>query len=265
MPIEDKRIQEIMMQLMAYARLDFDQKISLDKAEDELTAIAAGVNMLGEELKANSISLKEKERLLKELHHRVKNNMQIIISMMRLQTLTETDPKILAFVRDSKSRIDSMALVHEMLYSSEGFEFTSLAEYVDFLQRSIFMSYAPPKHQIEVELNIADNCYFNIDRMIPIGLIVNELFSNSLKHAFPDAQGNINLRAVKDEAGRVMIHYEDDGVGLPDNFDIDKAESLGMQLIVMLTEQLDGDLKIDYAGVKEGSNFGHSVHISFNE
>ena len=264
MSLDDKRIQEIMTQLMAYARLDFDQKIKIDNEEDEVTAIAAGVNMLGEELKANTISLREKERLLKELHHRVKNNMQIIISMMRLQTMGETDPKILAFVRDSKSRIDSMALVHEMLYSSEGFEFTSLSEYVDFLQRSIFMSYAPPKHEIDVELNISEECYFNIDRMIPIGLIINELFSNSLKHAFPDAKGMIKLNADRDEKGAVKIAYEDDGVGLPEGFDLENIESLGMQLIVMLTEQLDGNLDLTYVGERNGSNYGHKVLISFS-
>lgn len=262
MSLSDKRIHSIMEQLMAYARLDFDQKIKLDDNEDELTAIAAGVNMLGEELKENSVSLREKERLLKELHHRVKNNMQIIVSMMRLQTLNETDPKILAFVRDSKSRIDSMALVHEMLYSSDGFEFTSLAEYVDFLQRSIFMSYAPPKHQIEVDLQVSDQCVFNIDKMIPIGLILNELFSNSLKHAFPNAKGKVDLVA-KSENGENVILYEDDGVGLPQNFNIEEAESLGMQLIVMLTEQLDGNLLMEYLGEKNGVKFGHRVEISF--
>lgn len=262
MSLSDKRIHEIMEQLMAYARLDFDQKIPLDDNEDELTAIAAGVNMLGEELKANSVSLKEKERLLKELHHRVKNNMQIIVSMMRLQTLNETDPRILAFVRDSKNRIDSMALVHEMLYSSEGFEFTSLAEYVDFLQRSIFLSYAPPKHQIEVVLDVSDDCMFNIDKMIPLGLILNELFSNSLKHAFPESKGKIKLLAYRQESNHVLT-YEDDGIGLPPNFNFEEVESLGMQLIMMLTEQLDGEISMNYIGKRKGENFGHKVEIVF--
>jgi two-component sensor histidine kinase len=244
MPINDNRIQEIMEQLMAYARLDFEKKILLDDRDDELTAISAGVNMLGEELNVNSISLREKERLLKELHHRVKNNMQIIVSMMRLQTVNETDSKILGFVRDSKSRIDSMALVHEMLYSSEGFEFTGLSEYVDFLQRSIFMSYAPPGHDICVNLNVSEECYFNIDKMIPLGLIINEMFSNSLKHAFESKKGVININAFKLNNGQHTIIYEDDGKGLPEGFNIEKVKSLGMQLILMLTDQLDGVIKM---------------------
>ncbi|MBD3639017.1 MAG: sensor histidine kinase [Crocinitomicaceae bacterium] len=263
MSVDDGRIQEIMEQLMAYARLDFDKKIQIDTREDELTAISAGVNMLGEELKVNTITLREKERLLKELHHRVKNNMQIIVSMLRLQTAGETDPKILEFVRDSKSRIDSMALVHEMLYSSDGFEFTQLKEYVDFLQRSIFMSYAPPGHEIKVNLNISEDCLFNVDRMIPLGLIMNELFSNSLKHAFPTKKGVINVEGLKVGKRQHVITYEDDGVGLPEGFVVEEAESLGMQLIQMLVEQIDGTYRIGNLDKNEKGNYGFRLEIRF--
>jgi len=256
MNFEDNRIQEIMELLMSYARLDFDKKIQIDTRQDELTAISAGVNMLGEELKVNSISLKEKERLLKELHHRVKNNMQIITSMLRLQTINETDPKILAFVRDSKSRIESMALVHEMLYSSDGFEFTQLSEYIDFLQRSIFMSYAPPAHKINVELKVSEKCYFKIDNMIPLGLIINELITNSLKHAFRDRVGTILIQAEKiGERGFVVV-YEDDGLGLKENFKIEDSETLGMQLIEMLSDQLDAKISFGSKGTRSGKKFG---------
>lgn len=246
---------------MAYARLDFDHQITTDEYDDELTAIGAGINMLGEELKANTISLREKERLLKELHHRVKNNMQIIISMMRLQTINETDPKILGFVRDSKARIDSMALVHEMLYSSDGFEFTKLSEYVDFLQRSIFMSYAPPKHEIEVRVEIPEDCFFNIDRMIPIGLIMNELLTNSLKHAFPDKKGKIDIFVQKKGSEHHLV-YQDNGVGFPKDLDLDNIESLGIQLIQMLVDQIDG--KHTFAAANQDmERAGLKVEIDF--
>ena len=248
---------------MAYARLDFDKQVEIDSYDDELAAITAGVNMLGEELKENTISLREKERLLKELHHRVKNNMQIIVSMMRLQTINERDPKILGFVRDSKSRIDSMALVHEMLYSSEGFEFTKLDEYIDFLQRSIFMSFAPPKHQIEVIQNISPDCSFNIDRMIPLGLIMNELLTNSLKHAFPDKKGVIRIEGKKLDENMHVIVYEDNGIGLPDGFDLENVETLGMQLIQMLVDQLDGTYRISNADSDFSSRNGMRIEIKF--
>lgn len=229
---------------MSLARLDFSKKIELDDKNDSITAIASGVNMLGEELRENVVSLKEKEQLLKELHHRVKNNMQIIISMLKLQTVNENNERLLALVQDSQNRISAMALVHEMLYSTKDFVFTQLKEYVDFLATSLFMSYAPPEHQIELEFDIDQEIYFEIDYMIPLGLVLNEMMSNSLKHAFPKAKGKITITAAIDEEGKHHIRYSDNGKGLPLNFDLKQSESLGMQLIVMLTEQLDGEVNL---------------------
>lgn len=240
----DPRVNEILEAIMSLARLDFSKKIPIDDQADSLTAIAAGVNMLGEELRENVVSLKEKEQLLKELHHRVKNNMQIIISMLKLQTVNEENERLLALVQDSQNRISAMALVHEMLYSTKDFVFTQLKEYVDFLATSLFMSYAPPEHQIEIEMDIDAEIYFEIDYMIPLGLILNEMMSNSLKHAFHNAAGKIRITAAVEEDGRHYINYSDNGKGLPSNFNLHQSESLGMQLIVMLTEQLDGEVTI---------------------
>lgn len=229
---------------MSLARLDFSKKVPIDDQADSLTAIAAGVNMLGEELRENVVSLKEKEHLLKELHHRVKNNMQIIISMLKLQTVNEENERLLALVQDSQSRISAMALVHEMLYSTKDFVFTQLKEYVEFLSSSLFMSYAPPEHKIEIFLEIDPEIYFEIDYMIPLGLILNEMMSNSLKHAFPNTEGKILICAYVDEEGRYHMVYFDNGKGLPVDFDWQKSETLGMQLISMLTEQLDGEVNL---------------------
>lgn len=255
---KDNRIQAIMELLMSYARLDFEQKIELDEKGDELTAIAAGVNMLGEELKEKAISLMEKERLLKELHHRVKNNMQIIVSLMKLQSQNETDPKIIEFVRDAKSRIDSMALVHEVLYSSEAFEFSSFKEYVSFLQRSVFLSYAPPSHEIKVEIVIPTDCQFGIDKMIPLGLILNELFSNSLKHAFPEQKGLIEVEVQKLANGQSKLIYSDNGKGIPKQVNLEEIESMGMQLIFMLSDQLDATIEF-----KQSAGLGFQFSATF--
>lgn len=241
----DPRAEEILKAIMSLARLDFSRKIVMDDQSDSLTAIAAGVNMLGEELRDNVVSLKEKEQLLKELHHRVKNNMQIIISMLKLQTVNEKDKRLLALVQDSQNRISAMALVHEMLYSTKDFVFTRLKEYVDFLAASLFMSYAPPSHNIALELDIDEEIYFEIDYMIPLGLILNEMMSNSLKHAFPKGVGKITLSARINDDDWYRITYSDNGVGLPADFDIQKSETLGIQLIVMLTEQLDGKVELN--------------------
>lgn len=241
----DKRTEDIVKTIMAFARLDFSHQIPIDDKGDTLTAIAAGVNMLGEELRGNVISLKEKEQLLKELHHRVKNNMQIIISMLNLQTINEDNERLLALVRDSQNRISAMALVHEMLYSTKDFVFTQLKEYTDFLSTSLFISYAPPEHEIELELDIDEDLFFEIDQMIPLGLIMNEMMSNSLKHAFKKAKGKIKIEATTDEEGWCTINYSDNGIGLKKGFDITKTESLGMQLIVMLTDQMDGTVTFE--------------------
>ena len=241
----DPRTTQILEAIMALARLDFSHKIEIDEKGDSIAAIAAGVNMLGEELRENVLSLKEKEQLLKELHHRVKNNMQIIISMLKLQTVNEDNPRLLALVQDSQNRISAMALVHEMLYSTKDFVFTRLGDYIDFLSSSLFLSYAPPKHDIELQLAIDKSIYFEIDYMIPLGLIMNEMMSNSLKHAFPDGIGKITITARVDKEGWYTITYSDNGKGLPASFDISKSETLGTQLIVMLTEQLDAQLLVD--------------------
>ncbi|UKN00519.1 hypothetical protein K6119_12330 [Paracrocinitomix mangrovi] len=260
---KDPRLIELMEQLVAYSNLDFDRELDVPEDDDEFGALVVGLKMLGEELKANTISLQEKEQLLKELHHRVKNNMQIIVSMLRLQSFKENDPKFISLVQDSKSRIESMALVHEMLYSTEGFEFTSLAKYVDFLQRSIFMSYAPPKHQISAHISIPEDIVFNIDNMIPLGMIINELFMNSLKHAFPKSQGDIwlNVTSLTDS---IKIEYADNGIGFPKDIDPQKVDSLGMQLIIMLSDQLDGKLNFESLNnedIKEGVKI--SIQIDY--
>jgi two-component sensor histidine kinase len=253
----DQRSEDIINAIMALARLDFSHKLPLDGQADTLTAISAGVNMLGEELQGNVISLKEKEQLLRELHHRVKNNMQIIVSMLRLQTAHEESPRLLAIVRDSQNRINAMALVHEMLYNTSDFVFTRLSEYVDFLSTSLFMSYAPPQHQIELELLIDDEIFFEIDHMIPLGLILNEMLSNSLKHAFKNGKGKIRIEASLDEEGWCTINYEDNGSGLSPDFSLEKAESFGMQLIMMLADQIDGRI-----GFQSNSG-GHPVGLKY--
>jgi two-component sensor histidine kinase len=228
---------------MAYAKLDFTKSVAIDESDDMLAAVSSGVNMLGEELKNNVISLKQKDQLFKELHHRVKNNMQIMVSMLNLQIADEKDERLKRLVEDSQNRINAMALVHEMLYSSDGFQFTSLKNYIEFLSRSLFLSYGPPGHNILTKIEVAEDLFFEIDTMIPLGLIINEMISNSLKHAFPENNGLITISANRNN-NSIQIVYKDDGVGLRKDFKIEDSKSLGMQLISMLGEQLNGTLQI---------------------
>ncbi|HXB40310.1 MAG TPA: histidine kinase dimerization/phosphoacceptor domain -containing protein [Bacteroidia bacterium] len=249
---KEKKILEV---IMAYARLDFSQKTKIGNEGDIFDAISAGVNMLGEELKNSTVSLREKEQLLREIHHRVKNNLQIISSLLSLQTYNEKDKKFLSLIRESRNRIKSMALVHEMLYSTSDLSRVQLNNYIKTLCKSIYESYRRPKMQIIFSFNINEGVYFDIDRMIPLGLILNEIISNSLKHAFPENKGTISI-SLKNVKNNYSLTIQDDGKGLPAGFSVKKHSNLGMQLIFMLGEQLNA--KVNMHGKK-----GISYKIQF--
>lgn len=243
-PLSDNaRANEILEVIMAFARQDFGKKVKIKSDDSVLDGIGAGVNMLGEELQHSTISLKEKEQLLKEIHHRVKNNMQIISSLLSLQSENSEDEKFNALLRESRNRINSMALVHEMLYQSDDLSKIQLKEYIETLCSSVHRSYVLPNSFIEFVCDIDEHAHFNIDKMIPIGLILNEAISNSLKHAFPKKTGKIII-SLKHAGDKYELKACDDGIGFKKNFDLEKDSHLGIQLIYMLTEQLGGKLHV---------------------
>jgi two-component sensor histidine kinase len=238
------RANEILSVILSFARLDFSKKIGLSKKNDLLDGISEGVNMLGEELKISTISLKEKEQLLKEIHHRVKNNLQIVSSLLSLQSENVLDEKYLSLIRDSRNRIASMALVHEMLYSSKSLEKIDASEYIERLSESIQRSLAGPDSKITFDYKIESGIWLDIDHIIPLGLILNEVISNSIKYGFPKQKnGKINI-VMKNIGTDYSLTVGDNGVGLPKGFNIEKTSSLGMQLISMLCDQIDAKLAI---------------------
>ncbi len=244
-PLSDNvRANEILEVILAFARQDFTKKVKISNADNVLDGIGSGVNMLGEELQHSTISLKEKEQLLKEIHHRVKNNMQIISSLLNLQAETTEDEKFLDLIRESRNRINSMALVHEMLYKSKDLSKIELIEYIENLCKSIYQSYALPHSNIEFIYDIEQGIHFDIDKMIPIGLILNEAISNSLKYAFPKKDGKINI-SLKSNNKNYILLVGDNGKGFKANFDLEKDSHLGIQLIFMLANQLAGKLKLE--------------------
>ncbi|MDX2174057.1 MAG: sensor histidine kinase [Bacteroidota bacterium] len=248
---DNQRANEILEVILAFARQDFDKKVSIQNDNNLFDGIGAGVNMLGEELQHSTISLKEKEQLLKEIHHRVKNNMQIISSLLNLQTDKIVDEKILNLLRESRNRINSMALVHEMLYKSDDLSKIGLGQYIENLSGSIYQSYAMPNSEIEFLYDIESNIYFDVDKMVPLGLIFNEIISNSLKYAFPEKKGSINISLKADNEKYVLI-VSDNGKGLKKDFDFEKDSQLGMKLIQMLAEQLAGKMQLEK---KEGVSY----------
>ncbi|GET42069.1 PAS domain S-box protein [Microseira wollei] len=193
-------------------------------------------------------SLHEKEVLLKEIHHRVKNNMQVISSLLELQAQYLDDPQTIALFRESQSRIRSMALIHEQLYQSLHLDKIDFAKYIKDLTTNLFQFFGNHSNAIELKLNLAESS-LNIETAIPCGLIVNELVSNSLKYAFNQGMpGQISIELFRDELMKFHLIVSDNGVGLPKNFNIETAATLGLRLVRMLTRQLKGFLEIDTDG-----------------
>ena len=203
---------------------------------------------------ANQIvaSLKEKDLLLKEIHHRVKNNLQIIISLLNLQSGYIKDEETLKAVREGQNRVRSMALVHEKFYQSDELGEIDFKEYTVKLCHFLKQSYAEQDAPISITVN-AEGIGFDMDTAMPCGLLITEIVSNSLKYGFPGKrEGEIHIDFKKIPEKKVMMTISDNGIGLPDDFEIEKSESLGMQLIIALTSQLDGE--VIYTG-ENGTKF----------
>ena len=190
-------------------------------------------------------SLKEKETLLKEIHHRVKNNMQIVSSLLSLQTRNIEDKKYKDIFIDSQNRIHAMALIHEKLYHSENLAHINFKEYIDEIVSNISSSYGLNSN-IKIDINV-ENIPINIDNAVPCGLIINELITNSLKYAFPKGRrGKIQISVKSKENNLIQLSIGDDGIGIPKDLDIRNAKTLGLTLITALAEnQLDGEIIIN--------------------
>jgi PAS domain S-box-containing protein len=188
-------------------------------------------------------SLKEKEILLREIHHRVKNNLQIISSLLTLQSRFVTDQDILHFFKDFQQRIKSLALIHDNLYRAEDLANFRISTYIENLVQNLFRSYQTSPDRIGFSMQIAD-IPVSLNQAILCGLIVNEVVSNSLKYAFPDNRSGILEIKLEDQTDRVFLSIKDNGIGLPENIDTDHTPSVGLELVGLLTDQLKGKLTI---------------------
>jgi len=193
-------------------------------------------------------SLQEKELLLREIHHRVKNNLQVISSLFNLQTQTITDPKVVAALKESHNRVRSMALVHHMMYQASDFAAVDLVDYVHTLTRSLYRSHSVDPEAVLLSVDIA-NVRLGIDTAIPCGLIINELVSNALRHAYPDGRrGTLSVTLVHNSDGTHTLTVRDDGIGLPTDLIFPPVATLGLALVETLSRQLEGTLSIDRTG-----------------
>ena len=192
-------------------------------------------------------SLKEKDTLVKEIHHRVKNNMQIILSLLNLQSSQIKDKTALNLLKNNRDRIKSMALIHERLYKSKNLSKIDFSEYVKTFAQHLLSSYVH-KNQVSLKINIRD-IFLDIDKSIPCGLLINELVSNALKYAFRYGEkGIIKINIKLNKKDKIKLIIEDDGNRFPTNIDIKKTRTLGLRLVDKLVEQLDGSLKLERNG-----------------
>ncbi|MCP5007149.1 MAG: hypothetical protein GY941_24885 [Planctomycetes bacterium] len=197
-------------------------------------------------------SLKEKEVLVQEIHHRVRNNMQLMASMLRLQSEEIKDKSLLELFNESLNRIKSMALIHEDLYSDQDLAMIDLGQYAQQLTVRLISSYGVDPDKIITSVNMY-NVFLGVDKAIPCGLILNELFTNSLKYAFPVNKFGVNL---KDQKGEIRIDgclngneytlvFSDNGLGMPEDIDLQKPKKLGLDLVKSLTRQLGGTIELN--------------------
>ena len=189
-------------------------------------------------------SIEEKNTLLKEIHHRVKNNLMVVSSILEMQEDSNEDSDLNRILRVSQDRIQSMALIHEKLYQSPTLAEIDFASYLDEFVDRLVATYHVDTSKINVIKDLS-SIHLNVETATPLGLIVNELVANSLKHAFKDkATGEVRIFCNQSEDGLLTLCVSDNGCGLPDNFDLDETESLGMQLVSLLSRQLDASLEV---------------------
>ncbi len=227
----------------------------LEKANADLQGLIAERKQAEEKVKA---SLAEKEVLLREIHHRVKNNLQVISSMLSLQARTETDERSIKALQDSQRRVKVIARIHESLHQSDDLASINARDYLNTLIECTIASSEQDPQRISCRLDMdEDDIVFDVDQALACGQIVSELLSNSLKHAFPNGRsGNIVISLHRRDGGRIELTVADDGEGLPENFDLEQPETLGIRLVHALVMQLNGAANVD-------GSVGTRVQITF--
>jgi PAS domain S-box-containing protein len=189
-------------------------------------------------------SLKEKEILLKEIHHRVKNNMQVISSLLNLQAKFIKDAKSREVIQESQNRVMSIALVHEKLYQSKNLAEIDYLEYLKKIAENLLQSYGISPRTVAIRIH-AENIVFPIDKAIPLSLIINEMITNSLKYAFPDNRAGTIIIDIRKEDDHYTLILQDDGIGLPETVTLDQTDTLGLQLVNSLVHQIQGTISLN--------------------
>jgi PAS domain S-box-containing protein len=228
-----------------YYRMRIVPELAADGTVSSILTISPDITTIKQAEMQIKASLKEKEVLLKEIHHRVKNNLYVVASLLELQADSFNDPQINRLFEDSQNRIYSMALIHEKLYRSENLAQINFGDYLEDLVANLFVSYNLQEKSIELNI-VAEPIFLNIETATPCGLIINELVSNTIKHAFCDnREGFLKVEFYRDRDNYLNLIVSDNGVGFPEHIDFQNTNSMGFQVICTLTEQLEGTIELD--------------------
>ncbi len=222
---------------------------ALNKSEERLTAQGAAMQV-------QTDLLQQRETMLREIHHRVKNNMQVMSSLLSLQSRVASNPEISRMLEQNQNRIQSMALLHELLYQSDDLAVVDFSKYIRRMVDHLFRSYGVDTRKIRLHTEL-DAVGLELDDALPCGLLISEVISNCLKHGFPDGrEGEVRIRLRCQSPTAVVLVLSDTGVGLPGDLDWTTTRSLGLRLVRSLAQQLQASLEIRSQG-------GAEVHLAF--
>lgn len=265
----ERRMEEIQEVLNAYLLRDFSKVIQLSGAKDNIDAFALSINYFGQDLKASFQQINEQQEilekkneeiliLLKEVNHRVKNNFQIISSLISIQMRTLTDPLVISYFLNIQNRIYSMAQAHEMLHKTKDFTGVNCQEYIEDVSSNIVNSFNDIETQIELNVDVDDKVSINFDAFTTIGLLINEIMTNSVKHAFQTCKkGKINIQLKRLDNTKCVLIVMDNGKGISMNENV-KPAAIGLTIIDALVDQLEG------VCLRESSTKGTKYSITFN-
>ncbi|MBE9229419.1 PAS domain S-box protein [Phormidium sp. LEGE 05292] len=241
-----KEIQIYEHQLVKYDKIAYEEIRISPCGKDEVLIIVRDVTQRKEAEQKIHLALEEKEILLKEIHHRVKNNLHVIASLLHLQAHSINDPNLLEIFNDSQNRIYTMALIHEQLYQSEDLGKVNLDKYIQQLIGNLCTSLNSSSKSIKLIVE-AEALSFNLETAIPCGLIINELITNAYKHAFTNGQcGDVKVQLFQSENQQLNLIVADNGIGIPATVDWQNPISLGLKLVKILAKQLKANLEFDF-------------------
>ncbi|MGA9382211.1 MAG: PAS domain S-box protein, partial [Phormidium sp.] len=253
-----KEVQIYEHQLLKYHKLCYEEVRISPCGKDEVLIIVRDITQRKEAEEKIHVSLKEKEILLKEIHHRVKNNLHVIASLLHLQSHSINDPNLLEIFNDSQNRIYTMALIHEQLYQSKDLGKVNLGKYIQRLIGNLCTSFNGSNKRIKLIVE-AEPLSLNVETAIPCGLIINELITNAYKYAFPNGRcGEVKVQLFEAENQQLNLIVVDNGIGIPGTVDWQNPASLGLKLVQILAKQLKANLEFDFQS-------GTSVKLSFQQ